>query len=177
MSQRLGRVSTSCSCWVMYDQAERNNVQSTNRTYDRTCIIERHIAQRVQQNTYIKQFPGPFPNMYRMSHAPDIFRPSHTSPAHKKIKLMVIAYITTHLQLGRLCWSTLACQSMVATSWSGRRASRMWGTTPDPCAADVWSHSSRACTCAHGSGRSTHSKSEVLRSVLDWIWTTHGMLT
>ena len=126
---------------------------------------------------YIKQFPGPFPNMYRMSHAPDIFRPSHTSPAHKKTKLMVIAYIATHLQLGRLCWSTLACQSMVATSWSGRRASRMWGTTPDPCAADVWSHSSRACTCAHGSGRSTHSKSEVLRSVLDWIWTTHGMLT
>ena len=46
-----------------------------------------------------------------------------------------------------------------------------------PCAADVWSHSSRACTWAHGCGRSTHSKSGALRSVLDWIWTTHGMLT
>jgi hypothetical protein len=45
-----------------------------------------------------------------------------------------------------------------------------------PAAADVWSHASHGCTWSHGSGRSTRSKSDALREVLDWIWTTHGML-
>ena len=45
-----------------------------------------------------------------------------------------------------------------------------------PNATDYWGSASRTCTWSYEGGRSTWSKPEALRQVLNWIWQTHGLV-